>query len=283
MMKKREGIDIIVEIGGIKTPEAAARLFEEKLDAEQFSRLQRVKHPEVNLKIANALAMCRPEHVFINTGTESDRQFIRDLALERGEESKLPMPGHTIHYDLREEQGRIIDRTFYFTNPGDLVSTLANKIDRHEALNDIRDKMSGIMAGMTMIVGFYLRGPVGAPVSNPALEITSSAYVSHSAEILYRNAFDHFDEQVKRLGHFYTNIHSQGLNRPEDLPSARVYMDRSYQATYSINCTYAGNTLLLKKGNHRFSVDKAIYENRGNELSEHMFITGIDGPGGRIT
>ena len=283
MMKRREGIDVVVEIGGIKTPEAAMRLFEEKLDTEHFSRLQRVKHPEVKLKIANAIAMCRPERVFINTGTESDRQFIRDLALERGEESKLPMPGHTIHYDLKEEQGRIIDRTFYFTNPGDLVSTLGNKIDRNVALKDVRDKMSGIMDGMTMIVGFYLRGPVGAPVSNPALEITSSAYVSHSAEILYRNAFDHFDDQVKRLGHFYTNIHSQGLNRPEDLPSARVYMDRSYQATYSINCTYAGNTLLLKKGNHRFSVDKAIYENRGNELSEHMFITGVDGPGGRIT
>jgi phosphoenolpyruvate carboxykinase (GTP) len=283
MMKQREGVDIVVEIGGIKTPDAAVRLFEEKLDTEQFSRLQRVEHPEVQLKIANAISMCRPESVFINTGTESDRQFIRDLALERGEESKLPMPGHTIHYDLKEEQGRIIDRTFYFTNPGDLVSTLGNKIDRSEALKDIRDKMSGIMTGMTMIVGFYLRGPVGAPVSNPALEITSSAYVSHSAEILYRNAFDHFDEQVKRLGHFYTNIHSQGLNRPEDLPSARVYMDRSYQATYSINCTYAGNTLLLKKGNHRFSVDRAIYENRGTELSEHMFITGIDGPGGRIT
>jgi phosphoenolpyruvate carboxykinase (GTP) len=283
MMKRREGVDIVVEIGGIKTPEAAMRLFEEKLDTDNFSRLQRVKHPEVKLKIANAIAMCRPERVFINTGTESDRQFIRDLALERGEESKLPMPGHTIHYDLKEEQGRIIDRTFYFTNPGDLVSTLGNKIDRNEALKEVRDKMSGIMDGMTMIVGFYLRGPVGAPVSNPALEITSSAYVSHSAEILYRNAFEHFDEQVKRLGHFYTNIHSQGLNRPEDLPSARVYMDRSYQTTYSINCTYAGNTLLLKKGNHRFSVDKAIYENRGNELSEHMFITGIDGPGGRIT
>jgi phosphoenolpyruvate carboxykinase (GTP) len=60
-------------------------------------------------------------------------------------------------------------------------------------------------------------------------------------------------------------------------------MDRSHQTTYSFNCTYAGNTLLLKKGNHRFSVDKAVYENRGNELSEHMFITGIEAPGGRIT
>ena len=39
------------------------------------------------MKIANAIAMCRPDSVFINTGSETDRQFIRDLAIERGEES----------------------------------------------------------------------------------------------------------------------------------------------------------------------------------------------------
>jgi phosphoenolpyruvate carboxykinase (GTP) len=134
-----------------------------------------------------------------------------------------------------------------------------------------------------MIVGFYMRGPVGAPVSNPAVEITSSAYVSHSAEILYRNIYADFNTEVKRLGHFFCNIHSEGLNRSEDLPHARVFMDLSDQTTYSYKCTYAGNTLLLKKGNHRFAVNKATYKNTGNELSEHMFITGIDGPGGRIT
>jgi phosphoenolpyruvate carboxykinase (GTP) len=193
------------------------------------------------------------------------------------------MENHTIHFDLKQEQGRIIDRTLYITNPDEQVSSLANRLDRAQAFLDVREKMSGIMSDKIMMVGFYMRGPIGAPVSNPALEITSSAYVSHSAEILYRNAFSRFDAEVERLGHFYTNIHSQGLNRPEDLPHARVYMDRSHRTTYSVNCTYAGNTLLLKKGNHRFSVDKAIYENRSNELSEHMFITGIDGPGGRIT
>ena len=41
--------------------------------------------------------------------------------------------------------------------------------------------------------------------------------------------------------------------------------------------------MLLKKGNHRFSVDRAVYEKRGVELSEHMFITGIKAPGGRVT
>jgi phosphoenolpyruvate carboxykinase (GTP) len=48
-------------------------------------------------------------------------------------------------------------------------------------------------------------------------------------------------------------------------------------------CTYAGNTLLLKKGNHRFAVDLATYYKKGSELSEHMFITGLTGPNGRKT
>jgi len=283
MFEKKKGIDIVVEIGGITTLKEAMQLFENNLDSTNLSRIQKITHPEVVIKIANSIAMCKPDAVFINTGSESDINHIREMALQNGEEAKLPMENHTIHFDLKDEQGRIIDRTFYIANEGEHISSLANKTDRPEALIDIRDKMTGIMQGKTMIVGFYSRGPVGSPASNPALEITSSAYVSHSAEILYRNAFSDFDNEVDRLGHFYTNIHSQGRNRPEDLPNARVYMDRSFQTTYAFNCTYAGNTLLLKKGNHRFSVDKAVYGNRGNELSEHMFITGIDGTGGRIT
>jgi phosphoenolpyruvate carboxykinase (GTP) len=283
MFQKKKGMDIVVHIGGITTFEEAMRLFENRLDEKNLSRIQEIKNSEVAVKIANSIAMCEPETIFINTGSESDRAYIREMALKNGEEANLPMDGHTIHFDLKDEQGRIIDRTYYISNEGEDISSLANKMDRAKALIDIRDKMTGIMRGKTMIVGFYMRGPIGSPASNPALEITSSGYVSHSAEILYRNAFSNFDKEVDRRGHFYTNIHSEGLNRPEDLPNARVFMDRSHRTTYSFNCTYAGNTLLLKKGNHRFSVDKAVYENRGNELSEHMFITGIEAPGGRIT
>ena len=283
MYQKKKGIDIVAEIGGVKTYEDAIQLFETRLDKTHLSRIKEIKHPEILVKIANAVVMCDPDAVFVNTGSDSDRQFVREMALKKKEESPLPMDGHTIHYDLKEEQGRIIDRTFYIANEDEDVNSLANRMDRAKALEDVRDKMLGIMKGKTMIIGFYMRGPVGSPASNPALEITSSAYVCHSAEILYRNTFYRFDKEVDRLGHFYSNIHSEGLNRPEDLPNARVYMDRSHQTTYSVNCTYAGNTLLLKKGNHRFSVDRAIYENRGDQLSEHMFITGMDGPGDRVT
>ncbi|MGD9973768.1 MAG: phosphoenolpyruvate carboxykinase (GTP) [Desulfatirhabdiaceae bacterium] len=283
MLVKNQGIDIVQEIGKISTMDQAMDLFRQKMTDDQLEKIQKIHNQAAILKIANAIAMCNPDSVFVNNGSEADRQFIRNLALEKGEEARLAMPDHTIHFDLKEEQGRIIDRTFYIANEGEQLSSLANKILRADALVDIQDKMIGIMKGKAMIVGFYIRGPAGSPAANPALELTSSAYVAHSAEILYRNVFDRFDEEAIRLGHFYTNIHSEGHNRAEDLPNARVFMDRSHWTTYSFNCTYAGNTLLLKKGNHRFSVDKAVYENRGQELSEHMFITGLLGPGGRET
>ncbi|MEJ2038845.1 MAG: phosphoenolpyruvate carboxykinase domain-containing protein, partial [Desulfosarcinaceae bacterium] len=267
MLKFDHGMDLVQEIGKITTAEAADQLLKEKLEPEQYERIRVFKNTAILLKVANSIVMCRPDKVFINTGSDQDKQFIRDMALQKGDEDTLPMPNHTIHFDLKEEQGRIIDR----------------RMGRQEGLETVDRIMGGIMSGKTMVVGFYSRGPAGSPVSNPAIEITSSAYVSHSAEILYRNTYHAFEGEVARLGHFYTNIHSEGLNRPEDLPNARVLMDRAHRTTYSFNCTYAGNTLLMKKGNHRFSVDRSVYEKRGIELSEHMFITGIENADGRIT
>ncbi len=277
MLQNKVGYDIIQKIGGVSTMEEVSTVFEKHMDAVNLAKIRRIKNVDALLKIANAIVMCTPDDIFVNTGSKEDVQRVNELALEKSEEAKLAMQGHTIHFDLAAEQGRIIDRTFYITNPDEEISSLANRMDRDDALKDVQEKMSGIMKGKTMVIGFYSRGPVGSPGSNPAIEVTSSLYVCHSAELLYRNAFDAFDKEVARLGHFYANIHSEGLNRTEDLPNARVFMDRSFQTTYSMNCTYAGNTLLLKKGNHRFSVDKAVYTNRGNELAEHMFITGIEG------
>ncbi len=288
MLTNTIGNDIGETLGEIKSLDSNSLekcfdVFKTCMDDTHYSRISEIQSPEVLIKIANAINLCNPDSVFINTGSKEDKDFIKNLSIKNGEESPLTINDHTIHFDLAEEQGRIVDRTFYITDPGDLVSTLANKMDRTQATEEIKTNLSGIMGKMTMIVGFYIRGPIGALGSNPALEITSSAYVAHSAEILYRNIFSSFNKEVKRAGYFFTNIHSQGLNRPEDLPNARVFMDRGHQTTYSFNCTYAGNTLLLKKGNHRFAVDRAVYENRGKELSEHMFITGIKGPGGRVT
>ena len=283
MILGKDGIDIIQKAGEIDSIEDANAIIKRHMDNDNFLKIDQIKNPEVLIKIANAIIVCNPDKIFVNSGSEKDAAFIRNLSLDNKEESNLAMNRHTIHFDLKDEQGRIIDRTFYIADSDEDINSLANRIDRPHALAEVKDKMTNIMRGKTMLIGFYIRGPVGAPVSNPAIEITSSAYVFHSAEILYRNAFTDFEKEIDRAGHFFTNIHSEGLNRPEDLPNARVFMDRKCWTTYSFNCTYAGNTLLLKKGNHRFAVDKAVYLNKGDELSEHMFITGINMPNDRIT
>jgi len=283
MLKLKKGIDILTEIGGIKTLAEAKALFEKKCDKDNFNKLNCIKNEEALLKIANAVSMIGADSIFVHTGSARDIKMVREMSLKMGAERPLAMKGHTIHFDLPEEQGRVVDKTLYIVNEDEDVSSLARKIQRRDAYEHVKKIMKDIGKGKTLLIGFFNRGPIGAKASIPALEITTSPYVMHSADILYRHVYDRFDEECQRRGDFFTNVHSEGLNRLEDLPNARVLMDRSWLTTYSMLFTYAGNTLLLKKGNHRFAVDLAVYYGREDELSEHMFLTGLRGKGGRKT
>jgi phosphoenolpyruvate carboxykinase (GTP) len=283
MLELKKGMDILSMIGGIQTPDEARLLFEDRCSQETVTRLSRITDGEILLKIANAIAMMNPDEVFVNTGSEVDLRRVRVMSMAKGEEYPLAMRDHTIHFDLPDEQARIIHRTYYIINVREATSVLAQSMLRGDAYEYVRRHMADIAVGKTLLIGFFNRGPIGAEVAIPALEMTTSTYVMHSANLLYRNVYWQFDEEVQRAGLFFTNVHSEGPNRPEDLPQARVFMDRSWLTTYSMFCTYAGNTLLLKKGNHRFVVDLATYFHRGEQLSEHMFITGLEGPGGRKT
>ncbi len=275
MLELEQGVDILTEVGGIRTMDEAEALFDLHCDQESLDKLARTKNEEALLKIANAISMMEPNRVFVNTGSAADRRRVRIMSMAKGEERPVAMKDHTIHFDLPQEQARIIDRTYYIINEGSKTSVLAKSLLRDEAHDYVRTHMTGIGKGKTLLIGFFSRGPIGAKAAIPALEITTSTYVMHSADILYRHVYHQFDEEVKRAGVFFTNVHSEGPNRPEDLPQARVFMDRSWLTTYSMFCTYAGNTLLLKKGNHRFAVDLATYFRKEEELSEHMFITGM--------
>jgi phosphoenolpyruvate carboxykinase (GTP) len=283
MFALKKGIDILATVGAIRTLDEANALFAAKCEPEEIAKLSRIANKEALLKIANAISMTDPDAVFVNTGSEADLQRVRIMALAKGEECPVATRDHTLHFDLAEEQARIIDRTYYIVNSDEETCVLAKSVLRNEGYECVKAYMRGIARGMTLLVGFFNRGPIGAPAAIPALEITTSTYVMHSANMLYRNVYDQFDNEVQRAGLFFTNVHSEGPNRPEDLPYARVFMDRSWLTTFAMFCTYAGNTLLLKKGNHRFAVDLATYFRKEQELSEHMFITGLTGPGGRKT
>jgi phosphoenolpyruvate carboxykinase (GTP) len=282
-LEMKKGIDILSNLGGVSAIDEARRLFEEKCDADNVAKVNTIKNEEALLKIANAIVMLQPDNVWFNSGSDVDLQTARDKALERGEEFKLKLENHTCHYDLPEDQARLVKQTYYIVNEDEDISVLAKRLVRPEAHVYIKETMSGLMKGRTMTVSFWNRGPVSAKAAIPAIMITDSYYVVHSGNILYPCVFSSFDAEVERAGVFFMNTHSMGTYKSEDVPKARIFMDRSWQTTFSMYCTYAGNTLMLKKGNHRFAVDHCTYYRVEDQLSEHMFITGLTGPGGRKT
>ena len=134
MLELNKGIDILAEVGGIGTLADAQALFEQACDAEAQAKLAGIHNADALIKIANAIAMTQPDAVFVNTGSDADVQRVREMSLEKGEEAPLAMPDHTIHFDLPQEQARIVDRTFYIVNPDEETSILAKSILRAEAL-----------------------------------------------------------------------------------------------------------------------------------------------------
>jgi phosphoenolpyruvate carboxykinase (GTP) len=282
-LELKKGVDIISDLGGIKSVADAMKLFEQKMDKDNLAKIGKIRNEEVLIKLANTAAYMGPESIWINSASPADIQYARDMALKNNEEFKLNLPGHTCHYDLPEDQGRMVDKTYYIVNEAEDVSSLAKKMARKEAYDYIKEQYKGIMKGKQMTVSFWNRGPVGAKAAIPAIMITDSFYVVHSGNILYPTVYANFDAEVKRAGVYFFNTHSFGRFVSEDIPKARIFMDRSWFTTYSMHCTYAGNTLMLKKGNHRFAVDYATYYGVESQMSEHMFITGLTGPGGRKT
>ncbi|MEN8212367.1 MAG: phosphoenolpyruvate carboxykinase, partial [Thermodesulfobacteriota bacterium] len=124
MQKADKEMDLINELGKIDTIEKAKVIFEQYMDEKHLSRILKIKNSEVLIRIANSIVLCNPRSIFVNTGSSEDLKFIKNLSIEKGEESPLAMEGHTIHFDLAGEQGRIVDRTYYIANPEDHVSSL---------------------------------------------------------------------------------------------------------------------------------------------------------------
>jgi phosphoenolpyruvate carboxykinase (GTP) len=93
MLEFKKGVDILSAVGGITTIGEARQLFEQRLDREQLARLAKITNEEALLKVANAIAMCEPDAVYILTGSDEDNAFVRRMSLEKGEQKELAIPG----------------------------------------------------------------------------------------------------------------------------------------------------------------------------------------------
>jgi phosphoenolpyruvate carboxykinase (GTP) len=255
----------------------------EKLTAENYSKLMAVDNVKIHDFIADAIKLTNPDEIFVCTDSQEDVKRVREMAIESGEEQALEIPGHTVHFDGPTDQGRDRRITKYLVPKTKTLGKALNQIEREEGLAEVRGLLKDSMKGRTMILRFLSLGPAGSVFSIPCMQITDSWYVAHNEDLLYRTAYEQFCK-IGRDDNVFCFLHSCGEMDDNmisvDVKNKRVYMDYTKDTIYTVNTQYGGNTMGLKKLALRLTIRKADKE---GWLAEHMFVSGVFGPGGRKT
>ena len=246
-----------------------------ELDQKKITDL---KNKKVEKVIEEYINLCKPAKATVITDTPEDIKYVRDLALKNKEEQPLAMKGHTIHYDGYFDQARDKDNTKILITPDMKMSKVINTINKEEGLKEVLEAMDGAMQGKEALIRFFCLGPLNSDFSIPALQITDSAYVAHSEDILYRTGYEQF-KNLNGSEDFFYLVHSAGeldaKGNSKNLDKRRIYIDVADQRVFTVNNQYAGNSLGLKKLALRLAIYKA---NQEGWLTEHMFIMGAKQP-----
>ncbi len=259
-------------------------LLESHLDEGNFKKLIAINNPGVHDFVAKYIALCRPSSVFVCTDEKSDMDHIKKRALENREEATLANSKHTIHFDNFRDQARDKDNTRFLLPPIYNIGPEINAMNKENGLKEIHRILNRIMKGREMYVRFFSLGPTGSAFTLPCVQLTDSAYVAHSEDILYRQAYDEFLNNGNAHKGFFKFVHSQGrlrdaglgLQVSRDLKKRRVYIDLLDNIVFSTNTQYGGNTIGLKKLAFRLAIKKSSDE---GWLAEHMLLMGVKGSG----
>ena len=244
------------------------------LNKENLEKLTRLKNIHAEKIVEEFINLCKPEKVTVITDAQEDIDYVRELAIKSGEESRLSMEGHTIHFDGYHDQARDKDNTRILVTPDMKTSEVINTKDRDEGLKEVYEIMDGSMKGKEALVRFFCLGPLNSRFSISALQITDSSYVAHSEDLLYRTGYEQF-KKLKGSDDFFCFIHSAGeldvRGNTVNIDKRRIYIDVLGNRVLTVNNQYAGNSLGLKKLALRLAIFKA---NNEDWLTEHMFIMG---------
>jgi phosphoenolpyruvate carboxykinase (GTP) len=257
-----------------------ASILKNKCLEGSFAKLEALDNPKIISFISEYAELCNPDSIFVRTDAQEDIDYIRKQAVEKGEEIALKTKGHTIHFDSIKDQARDKANTKFLVTPEMKFGAHINTTERQAGLKEVKGFLKDSMAGKQMYVMFMCLGPVNSDFSVYAVQITDSAYVGHSEDILYRAAYEAFKAKGSDI-EFFKYVHSSGElenNVSKNIDKRRVYMDLVDGIVFSTNTQYAGNTVGLKKLSLRLAINKADKE---GWLAEHMFLMGVNGPNGR--
>lgn len=252
------------------------------LNEKNAALLSALNNPRVEALVERYVKLCGPASVVVIDDTPEAVRYIRETAIASGEEHNLAMTGHTYHFDGPRDQARDKEHTRILLSKPIDFGFETETMDRTEGINEIMELLRNIMANKTMYVRFFCLGPTNSEFGIKALQLTDSAYVAHSEDLLYRRGYEEF-KNSKNPEDFFVFVHSAGELENgvvKNIDQRRIYIDLDEESVYTINNQYAGNSVGLKKLAFRLAIARA---HKSTWLAEHMFLMGVNGPNGRKT
>lgn len=251
-------------------------------DVSNLQKLSKIKSTQLLKWFLEIAELTKPKRILIITDSQEDLDYIRKKAVENREEipSKYN-PLHTVHFDGPRDLARDRENTRILVQGGVAIPMINTK-EREEGVREVLGLFKDIYTGKEVYIGLYCFGPRNSTFSLYGVQVTDSAYVIHSSNILYRICYDVFtdrdDIRIMRILHSAGDRDENGWS--VNIHKRRIYIEPEERIVYSVNTQYAGNTVGLKKLSLRLCVYMGYKE---NWLCEHMFIIGVKGPGERIT
>jgi len=222
--------------------------------------------------------LTQPDQIFWIDGSETEKEYLYDLAVKDGVLLKLnqeKLPGCYYGRSNPNDVARVEQLTFICTPRKDEVGPTNNwaaPADMYAKLNGL---LSGCMKGRTLYVIPYLMGPAGSPLTKVGIEITDSIMVVLNMRIMARIgavAYGHLGD---------SNDFNRGTHSMLDINPERRYIAHfpHDNAIISLGSNYGGNVLLGKKC-LALRIGSFLGRNEG-WMAEHMLLLCVESPEGK--
>ena len=224
--------------------------------------------------------LCQPESIFWCSGSQEERAFLTQEAVDKRVLVKLNQgkwPGCYYHRSNPNDVARVEQYTFICTPEQEEAGPTNNWAPPAQMYEKLYGFARGAMRGRTMYVVPYLMGPPGSPLSKIGIELTDSIYVVLSMGVMARLG----EIALAELGDRHD--FNRGLHCMLDINPDRRYIAHFPQdnTIISIGSNYGGNVLLGKKC---LSLRIGSYLGQhGGWMAEHMLIVGVEDPKGEKT
>jgi len=257
-------------------------------DAIFNTSLAPTTHPDITAWVDHVAALTTPDQIVWCDGTDDEWRTLTTRLVDSGTFVRLPRkPNSFWCASDPEDVARVEDRTFICSEAESDAGPTNNWMDPVDMKTVMTEEYRGAMAGRTMYIIAFCMGPLDAAEPKFGVQITDSAYVAVSMQIMTRSGTAVWD-RLDAGTDFVRCLHSVGkplYPGQADVPwpcdhtkyIAHFPQDRTI---WSYGSGYGGNALLGKKC-YSLRIASTMARDEG-WLAEHMLILKLTSPEGVV-